>query len=525
MNRRNFIKASGLSLLGINLSTASTVFGAGNSTSNNNKPNIVFIFSDDHAIQAIGAYPSRLKDFIKKNNLTPNIDSLADEGGIFINSFCGNSICGPSRSTILTGKHSHKNGFKQNGDTFDGSQWTFPKEMRKAGYQTAIVGKWHLKSDPTGFDHWDVLPGQGFYYNPDFKTANGPTKSHGYTTDIITDKTIEWLDSRDSNKPFMLMCQHKAPHRSWLPSLKYLNLLDDVTVPEPETLFDDYSNRTSSASENEMTISEHIWIKNDLKLTKPLYGRGDDVPYDFRPMTDQQRKEWDKAYVPKNEAFKKKKLTGKELLRWKYQRYVKEYLRCIKSVDDNVGRVNKYLEDNDLKDNTIIIYCSDQGFYLGEHGWFDKRWMYEESLRMPFIIRWPGTIKSGTVYDEFIQNIDYAPTFLDIASGRTPKDVQGRSLVPVIKQEKDSNWRKSIYYHYYEHPGYHNVRKHYGIRTERYKLMHFYEVDEWEFYDLDKDPNEINSVYLDPRYSDTVRQIKQELKALQDKYDVPQEQR
>ena len=328
------------------------------------RPNIVFIFSDDHAYQAISAYGSN-------RNVTPHLDRIAKEGMLFRNCLVTNSICGPSRAVILTGKHSHLNGFMTNGDRFDGSQQTFPKLVQKAGYQTAMIGKWHLKSDPTGFDYWHVLLGQGPYYNPPMKSAKGTEKITGYTTEIITDLTLDWLkNGRDKDKPFVLMCQHKAPHRNWQPGPKYLTMFDDVELPEPETLWDDYKNRATPASTQAMTIANHL-SANDLKLNAP------------RGLTEEQTKLWNAAYGPKNEAFKKANLQGKELIKWKYQRYAKDYLRCVAAVDDNVGRVLDYLDDADLADNTVVIYASDQGWYLGEHGWYDKRWMYEESFRTP----------------------------------------------------------------------------------------------------------------------------------------------
>ncbi|MDP6717210.1 MAG: sulfatase-like hydrolase/transferase, partial [Pirellulaceae bacterium] len=339
------------------------------------RPNILFVFTDDHCIQAMSCYGSKV-------NKTPNMDRLANEGMMFHNCFVTNSICGPSRAVIQTGKHSHLNGFIRNGNTFNGNQQTFPKLLQKAGYQTAVVGKWHLKSTPVGYDYFDVLVGQGPYYNPPMKTMKDGSvvtvKHTGYTTDIITNKTLDFLkNKRDSKKPFMLMYQHKAPHRNWQPGPKYLNKYDDVTLPEPETLWDDYSGRTSAARNQKMTIEKHL-SANDLKLNSN------------RSLTPEQWAAWDAAYGPKNAAFKELNLQGDALVRWKYQRYIKDYLRCVAAVDDNIGRMLKYLDDTGLADNTVIIYSSDQGWYLGDHGWYDKRWMYEESLKMPFVIRWPG---------------------------------------------------------------------------------------------------------------------------------------
>ena len=467
------------------------------------RPNIIFVFTDDHASHAISAYGSKI-------NQTPNMDRLAREGMLFRNAFCTNSICGPSRAVILTGKHNHLNGMFTNGRNFDGSQQTFPKLLQKAGYQTAMIGKWHLRSEPTGFDFWNVLYGQGPYYNPPIRTPQGRVPYTGYTTDIITDIALKWLkDGRDENKPFMMMYQHKAPHRNWEPGPKHLTLYDDVKMPEPATLFDDYANRTSAAKTQTMTIARHM-SANDLKLSRR------------RNLNDEQRKLWDATYGPKNEAFQKAKLEGDDLVRWKYQRYIKDYLRTIASVDDNFGRVLDYLDETGLAKNTVVIYSSDQGFYLGDHGWFDKRWMYEESLRMPFIVRWPGVIKPGSVNIDLVQNLDFAQTFLEIAGVQQPNDMQGRSLVPLLKGEKPADWRKSIYYHYYEFPGAHSVQRHFGVRTDRHKLINYYLIDEWELFDLQKDPDELKSVYSDPAYSKTVQELKTELKRLQVLYNEPE---
>jgi arylsulfatase A-like enzyme len=483
-------------------------------------PNILFIFTDDHASHAIGAYGSKI-------NRTPNIDRLASGGILFRNCFCTNSICAPSRAVILTGKHSHLNGQIDNRQVFDGTQQTFPKLLREAGYQTAMIGKWHLRSDPTGFDHWEILPGQGDYYNPDFLTAKGKTQYTGYCTDITTDLALDWLATkRDANKPFLLMCQHKAPHRSWMPGPDHLTLYDDVEIPEPDTLFDDYANRTSAAKTQEMTIADHMYSSYDLKLDpdesitdeekkmwENTYGR----------MNEEQKKAWDAAYGPKNKAFCEANLTGKDLVRWRYQRYIKDYLRCIASVDDSVGRLLDYLDKSGLAENTLVVYSSDQGFYLGDHGWYDKRWMYEESLRMPLLARWPGVIKAGTEDKHLVQNLDFAETFLDAAGVEIPTDMQGVSLMPLLVGESPAEWRKSIYYHYYEYPGAHSVRRHYGVRTDRHKLIHYYNLGEWELFDLEKDPDELKSVYDDPANQEKVAEMKIELARLREVYRVPED--
>ncbi len=465
------------------------------------RPNILFIFSDDHAYQALSCYGSKV-------NETPNLDRIAKEGMRFENCFVTNSLCGPCRAVIQTGKYSHLNGFYRNGNRFDGSQQTFPKLLQKAGYQTAMIGKWHLACDPTGFDYWEVLLGQGPYYNPPMKTAEGVVKHIGYTTDIITDLALDWLkEGRDKDKPFMLMYQHKAPHRNWQPGPEYLNMYDDVEIPEPETLFDDYANRGQSGEKPGDEIDRHMTLASDLKLNTP------------RNLTPEQKAVWETAYGPKNEKFKEANLTGKDLVRWKYQRYMKDYLRCIASVDDNVGRVLDYLDESGLAKNTVVIYSSDQGFYLGEHGWFDKRWMYEESLRTPLMVRWPGVVKAGSVRDEFVSNLDFAETFLDIAGVKVPDDMQGRSFKVLLEgKPAPADWRKSFYYHYYEFPGAHSVARHYGVRTDRYKLINYYQVGEWELFDLEKDPHEMKSVYGSEDYADVQKELETELTRLRKQY-------
>ena len=490
------------------------------------RPNILFIFTDDHAPHAIGAYDGLYKSI----NPTPNIDRLAREGVLFQNSFCTNSICGPSRAVILTGKHSHLNGFRQNGDRFDGSQQTFPKLLQKVGYQTAMIGKWHLTSDPQGFDHWQVLPGQGDYYNPFFKTAQGRVQIEGYCTDIVTDLALDWLkNNRDDDKPFMLMCQHKAPHRCWMPPLRHLTLYDDIEIPEPETLFDKFEDNASPPRYQEMEIDRHMHLGYDLFVTPhteiyQVLGKPEPKATDrsavrnMQRMTPEQLKIWNAAYEPKNEAFRKAKLSGKELVRWKYQRYMKNYLRCIKGADESVGRLMDYLKESGLDKNTIVIYSSDQGFYLGDHGWYDKRWMYEESLKMPLVVKWPGVTKGGSVNKHLVQNLDYAETFLDIAGAKIPGDMQGDSLVPLLQGKSPEDWRTAIYFHYFEYPSVHMVARHYGIRGERFKLMRFYQFDEWEFYDLDQDPDERKNLYNDPKYAGEIAKLKSDLETLKTHY-------
>ena len=487
------------------------------------RPNIVFVFSDDHAPHAIGAY----NGWLKSVNPTPNIDKLAAQGMLFENSFCTNSICGPSRAVILTGKHSHKNGFMNNGNNFDGDQQTFPKLLRKAGYQTAFYGKWHLKSMPQGFDEWMVLPGQGLYYNPDFLTPNGKIQVQGYCTDVVTDMAVEWLrEKRDRKKPFMLMCQHKAPHRNWMPALRHLDLYDDVDIPEPATLFDKWQDNAPPARYQELEIDRHMDPNYDLflDLTPDFQGEAIQTRQDrsawnnLKRFTPEQLKAWRAAYSPKDEAFHKSNLEGDDLVRWKFQRYAKNYLRCVKGVDESVGRLMDVLDEIGLAENTIVIYSSDQGFYVGDHGWYDKRWMYEESLKMPLIVKWPGVTKPGSRSQLMVQNLDYAETFLDIAGASIPGDMQGVSLVPLLKGRTPENWRKSIYYHYYEFPSVHMVPRHYGIRTEDHKLMHFYEFDEWEFYDLKNDPDELVNLYGNAEQASEIEKIKGQLAQLRKRY-------
>ncbi len=477
------------------------------------QPNILFIFTDDHARQSIGAYGSII-------NETPNLDRLAEGGMIFRNAAVTNSICGPSRAVILTGKHSHINGFMRNeGKDFDGAQQTFPKLLQQAGYETALFGKWHLGSEPTGFNDWKVVPGQGNYYNPNFITPDGNEQIEGYITDVVTDLTIDWLkNKRDTDKPFMMMTQHKAPHRRWLPAGRHLTMYDDITIPEPPTLFDDYSNRNRGAAEQEMEIARHmdpydLKLIDDLDTTAEYYNPWKMGAWDR--MTEEQRKVWDEAYDLKNEKFLKeqKQMSEKEIIQWKYQRYIKDYLRCIASVDENIGRLLDYLDESGLAENTIVIYSSDQGFYLGEHGWFDKRWMYEESLSAPLIIKWPGVTAPGSENADLVQNLDYAETFLDMAGVDIPGDMQGKSLVPLLKGDK-GEFRDAIFYHYYEYPSWHMVTRHFGVKNERFKLIYYYLNDEWELFDLKQDAQEMYNLYNAPGYEPIVSDMKVKLKEL-----------
>ncbi len=491
------------------------------------RPNIVFIFSDDHAVNAISAYGGRLAEVAP----TPNIDRIARQGALFQNSFCANSICGPSRACILTGKHSHKNGFLRNtSQGFDQSQWTFIKEVKKAGYQSAVIGKWHLKTRPVGFDHWEILPGQGNYYNPVFIQMDGTQrKFEGYATDLTTDKAIAWLDQRDKNRPFILMCQHKAPHRTFSPALRHLDAFDGVVIPEPDSLFDDYQTRSKTLPTNEMEIDRHLTWAYDLKLRdEELDGvelpnfRNYGTP-EYNRMTPEQKSAWDAHFGPLNRqfiaAYKAGQMNHKKLVQWKYQRYMKNYLATVKAVDESVGRVLDYLEENDLDENTVVIYSSDQGFFLGEHGWFDKRWMFEESFKMPFVIQWPGVIKPGSRPEALIQNIDYAPTFLEMAGLESPAEVQGKSIVPVLKDPK-TKIRDTLYYAYYE-LGEHAVPQHFGVRNDRYKLFHLPWTNEWQLFDLEQDPQEMINVYDNPSYSAIQQHLHGEYDRLRTEFDAP----
>lgn len=463
------------------------------------RPNILLIFADDLTCQAISTYGER-----RRLLETPHIDRIAREGMRFDRCLVTNSICGPSRATLLTGKYSHRNGFYNNTNSrFDGSQVTFPKLLQAAGYATAIIGKWHLVSDPTDFDHWHILPGQGVYYNPPMIRRGEPTTHSGYVTDIITDLSIEWLKNRDASKPFLLMTHHKAPHREWAPALRHLGWDGDRTHPEPETLFDDFAGRSKAVSDHDMGL-DRTFTDLDAKFRAPPN------------MTEEQLAAWYAYYEPRNADFRRANLAGKELIRWRYQRYMHDYLACVKAVDENIGRILKLLDDEGLADNTVVICSSDQGFYLGEHGWFDKRWIFEESLRTPLIVRWPGVIPPGGVDRHIVSLLDLAETFLDVAGVNIPPDMQGRSLVPLFKGEAPADWRTSLYYHYYEFPVPHRVQPHYGVITDRYKLVRYYkpDVDDWELLDCERDPLETRSFHADPAYAKIVKELHAELDRL-----------
>lgn len=465
------------------------------------RPNILFIMSDDHAAHAVSAYGSKI-------NQTPHIDRLAKEGIRFNNCFAVNSICTPSRASILTGKYSHKNGVPAF-DRFDGRQWTVAKALQAAGYHTGMIGKWHLQSDPTGFDYWNVLTGQGLYHNPVFIEMGERKKITGYATDIITDVSIDFLKNRPKDKPFFLMTHHKAPHREWSPDAKHAARFANKTIPEPETLNDDYATRSDAARTAIMRVERDL-KRGDLKLPPPPGLRGTNL-------TEWQRGTDSELEVVENGQTNK--LSGAALKKWKYQRYMKDYLACVASVDDNVGRLLDYLDQTGLATNTIVIYTSDQGFFLGDHGWFDKRFMYEESIRMPFLIRYPPAIKPGSVSDAMILNVDFAPTFLEFAGLPAPADVQGRGFKSLLAGVTPDDWRKSWYYRYYHYPNEHGTEPHYGVRTERHKLIHFHRINQWELFDLKNDPRELKNIVNDVQNAKLVTELKTELTRLRKELD------
>ncbi|MEO0996808.1 MAG: sulfatase [Pseudomonadota bacterium] len=485
--------------------------------------NIVYIMSDDHAVQALSAYEHP----VSKLAPTPNIDRLATEGMRFTRSFVTNSLCAPSRAAMLTGKYGHSNGLTRNGDVFDGTQPTWPRVLKRAGYQTALIGKWHLDRTPEGmeFDYWKIFNDQGEYYNPDIITADGTTRHDGYASDLVTEFSLEWLKQRrDPDRPFVLMVHHKAPHRNWMPAPRHTRLYAETEFPLPGNYFDDYDGR-QAAAEQEMNIYRDMYEGHDLKMTDAVGSaelRFDPWKDHFGRMTAEQRAAWDAAYQDRNDAMNRADMGEREMALWKYQRYLQEYLGTIAAVDDSVGEILDYLDEAGLSDDTLVVYTSDQGFYLGEHGWFDKRFMYEESLRTPLLMRLPGRIPAGSTATEMVLNIDYAPTFLELAGVDVPADIQGRSLVDILSGGDDGVWRQSIYYHYYEYPGFHAVKRHYGVRSDRYKLIHFYDdIDTWEFYDLETDPAEMHNRIDDPALGDEIAAMRAELRELRARYRVP----
>jgi arylsulfatase A-like enzyme len=487
------------------------------------RPNIIYIMSDDHDADAISAYNKQLLS-------TPNIDRLAKDGMLFTKAFVGNSICAPARATLLTGQHSHKNGQKDNRTRFDSSILTMPKMLQQAGYQTAIIGKWHLHSYPTGFDYWKILPGQGFYYKPRLINMNGDTATYnGYATDVITDEAISWLGNVNKEKPFMLLLHHKAPHRYFFPHLKYIKQFVEKKFPEPSTLYNDANGKGSAWRLQTMRILEDMQLCSDLKVD-PYYLK--DIPHlqpdsaDIRyydaimnRLTESERLEAKLLYAERGKILKQLKPSGKELLAYKYLWYMQDFLACAASLDENIGRVLDYLKEKDLEKNTIVVYTSDQGFYLGENGWFDKRFMYDVSMQIPLLVRWPGVIKPGSVSNALVQNIDFAPTFLDAASVTVPQWMQGKSLKPVLHNARVKLPRKNLYYHFYEYYADHTVLPHLGIRGKRFKLIYFYTVDEWELYDLKKDPREQQNLVSSRKYRKVFRSMKQQLQQARNEYD------
>lgn len=487
------------------------------------RPNIIYIMSDDHAYQAISAYGYGL-------NKTPNIDRLASEGAIFTRACVTNSLCAPSRAVMLTGKHSFINGKVDNVQRFNWDQENFPKLLQKAGYQTALVGKIHLDGIPQGFDYSAVLPGQGHYYNPDFIVNGKQEQIHGYVTQITTNLALDWLKNRDPNKPFCLLFHEKAPHREWMPEEKYYKEYMKKEFAEPATYYDDYSGNRPAAKAAEMRVyRDQNWSGDDklypetmdkLGLKDPTKWGRNALKNNVGRMDSMQRAAWDSVYGPMNEAFEKAypHMSQKEVDHWRFERYMQDYLACIASVDDAVGQLLDYLDKNGLAENTIVVYTSDQGMYLGEHGWFDKRFMYKESFRTPLLVRFPEEIKAGSKFDQLVQNLDFAPTFLDYAGVQIPADIQGESFRNLVSG-KTSEWRDAVYYTYYEFPSIHMVKRHYGIATERYKLIHFYyDIDEWELYDLQKDPDEMHNVYNDPAYAEVQQDLRKRLDELRAKY-------
>ncbi|MFW5758225.1 MAG: sulfatase [Bacteroidota bacterium] len=494
-----------------------------NQKENHERPNILFIMSDDHAYQAISAYDNSLIQ-------TPNIDRLADEGALFTRFSVTNSICAPSRAVLLTGQHSFMNGKVDNHQPFNWELPNFPKLMQAEGYQTAMIGKIHLDGLPQGFDYSAVLPGQGTYYNPEFIINGETTQTTGYVTDIITGMTLDWLESRDEEKPFCVFYHHKAPHREWLPANRHYKEFTQKEFRQPETLFDDYKGRGKAAKAAEMNILHHLnWAgdskiypetMNKLNIPEAISWDKDAFYREVGRMNEEQRAAWDSVYMPINEEFVEKyaSMSEKELMNWRYQRYMQDYLGTIASVDEGVGQVLDYLDQNNLTENTIVVYTSDQGFYLGEHGWFDKRFMYEESFRTPMLIRYPKEIRPGTKVDKLVQNLDFAPTFLDYSGINIPKSMQGESFRKLVNGQSEQ-WRDVAYYTYYEYPSVHMVKRHYGIATSRYKLMHFYyDIHQWEMYDLKNDPDEMQNVYNYPEYAEVRKILHKKLEETREYY-------
>ncbi len=515
LSRRAFLAGAGAAALGLPALAHGLAYGDGAP-----RPNILFILADDHASTAIGAYGSRFGP-------TPSIDRLAAGGVRFDNCFCTNSVCAPARAVILTGLHSHLNKVTTNQSPFDSGQTTFPSLLQAAGYQTALIGKWHLDAQPKGFDHFEILDdlsGQGYYYRPTFRSRQATTVLPGYVTDIITDLCVDWLqEGRDPDKPFCLLCHHKAVHRPWMPALENLDLYGDIEFPEPPNLFDDYQNRNSGAAAHRFTVGQNVFGLSDAYDLKLPATSGDRMAArwdaSFERLNEEQQARWRAAYGPRNKDFAQAGLKGRDLVRWRYQQYVKDYLRTAASLDSGVGRLLDQLARSGLDANTVVVYASDQGLFLGEHGWISKQWMYEESLRIPLIVRWPGRIEAGSVNSDLVQNLDFAPTLLDIAGVAVPGAVQGRSLVPLLEGRKPEDWRPAIYYQFF---GLHGraAPAHYGLRTERHKLIYYYHDDKWELFDLHTDPCEMHSLHDHADHADTMAALKKELRALRRLYEA-----
>jgi arylsulfatase A-like enzyme len=475
------------------------------------RPNIVMVVSDDHAAHAISAYGQACEPDQNRSGgklmETPHLDRVADEGMRFDACYCTNALCAPSRASILTGTYSHVNGVRTLSTHFDARQPTFVSLLRDAGYQTALVGKWHLGHggihDPHGFDYWEVLEDQGDYWDPELLGPGGRRRRiEGYTTTALTDRAIERIRGRDPSRPFCLLLHHKAPHRSWDPDTVHAGLFADRDLPEPATLFDDYAGRSEAARRAAMRIGRDL---NERDLKEP-YPAGLDEP---------------------------------ERTRWAYQRYIKDYLRCVASIDDNLGRLLGVLDAEGLTDDTVLVYTSDQGFFLGDHGWYDKRFMYDESLRMPLLVRYPRLVRPGTATGAMALNVDFAQTFLDLAGAPAHPRMQGRSLLPLLRGERPAGWPTSMYYRYWEHDdSSHHVVAHYGVRTERHKLVYYYgdglgiagasdrrTEPEWELFDLVQDPAELRNAYRDPAYGAVREELVAELRRLQHELgDVPYHQ-
>ncbi|MCX2478163.1 sulfatase [Pedobacter sp. MC2016-15] len=525
-------------------SALSNIASAQTAPAKSKRPNIIFILSDDHAYQAIGAYGNKIAK-------TPNIDRLANEGALFKNAIVTNAICGPSRATFLTGKYSHKNGYPLNEQKFDTDQQLFPSLLQEAGYQTAWLGKWHLGNLPKGFDYYNILNAQGQYYNPDFiSSARDTTRIEGYVTNIITQLATQWIDKRDNSKPFFLVVGEKATHREWFPDLPDLGAYDDITFPLPSTFYDSYETRLA-AKDQDMTIDKTMVLTDDLKvhadydlsaeelkqereaLIKKLFGNSRPTAAQekaidkilkggmYRRFNPEQKRVFSAYYNKITADFDEKKLKGKALVEWKFQRYMKDYLATANSLDRNIGKLLDYLDQTGLAENTVVIYASDNGFYLGEHGWFDKRFIYEESLHVPLVVRYPKVVKAGSVVNGIVLNNDWGPTVLDIAGLQTPAAMQGRSFLPLLKDEATAkDWRKDAYYHYYEFPRPHHVHPHFGIRSDRYTLARFYgEINSWELFDLQKDPQQLHNIYGTKAAEAITADLKLRLKKLIGQYE------